>query len=63
MSLWQPQKCVDALLDILASIYSRDYVSVTGRGKQSEKPRKMNIIKEKELFLSKRSEWHNQYQL
>lgn len=37
-------------------------VGITERGKQSETPRENNIVKEKEEFLSKRKEWHNQCQ-
>lgn len=38
-------------------------VGVTERTKQNEKPRKDNIVKEKEEFPSRRKEWHNLCQL
>lgn len=38
-------------------------VGVTERTEQNEKPRKDNIVKEKEEFLSRRKEWHNLCQL
>lgn len=38
-------------------------VVVTERAKKNEKPRKDNIVKENEEFLSQRKEWHNLCQL